>query len=118
MKGSAPGEEIIISKQVEDSRTWNYHGLWRRIGGVGDLHDAVADDSRNDATDGGEGEEEGLGVPGIPHYPPPRLALLPQYRHLRLSESSQSPNLLKLSSFELGLTYWTKTAILGLSLGF
>jgi len=37
--------------------------------GAGGLHDAVADDARDDATDDGEGQEEGLGVAGLQHQP-------------------------------------------------
>lgn len=45
---------------------------------VGELHDAVADDSRNDAAYGSEGYEEWLRLPRPPHQPPPRRTLLPQ----------------------------------------
>lgn len=42
-------------------------GLQLIVGGVGDLHDAVSYDTRNDGTRGGEGEEEGPRIPCPPH---------------------------------------------------
>lgn len=51
------------------------------VAGVSCLHDAVANDAGDNATDSGEDEEEGLGIPGLPHKPSPSLALLPKNRH-------------------------------------
>ncbi|KAL0363075.1 UNVERIFIED_CONTAM: E3 ubiquitin-protein ligase RGLG4 [Sesamum calycinum] len=58
-------------------------GFEFRIPRTSELHDAIADNPRNDAADGGEGEEEGLGIPGLRDQPSPRLTLLPQKRHSR-----------------------------------
>lgn len=66
-------------------------GLELFVAGIGGLHDAVPDDAWNDAAYGGERQEERLGVPGPPHQPPPRLALLPQYRHLSLPHADLTP---------------------------
>ncbi len=48
---------------------------------VGDLHHGIPNHHWNDAAYGGEGKEEGLGLLRPPHQPPPRRALLKQYRH-------------------------------------
>lgn len=56
-------------------------GLELLVAGVSELHDTVADATGDDATHRGEGKEEAFRVAGLPHQPPPRLALLPQHRH-------------------------------------
>lgn len=71
---------------------YTYGGFWAGGGaevglelvgaGAGGLHDAEAEDAGDDAAEGRERHEEGLGVPRPPHQPPPRRALLPQDRHL------------------------------------
>lgn len=42
-------------------------GLQLRVAGVGKLHDAVANDTRNNAAEGGKGQEERLRIPCPPH---------------------------------------------------
>ena len=51
-------------------------GLELLAAGVGQLHDAVADDSRNDAAYGGESKEERFRFAGPSHDP------FPHHRHL------------------------------------
>lgn len=83
------------SRKVLGFRVWgereNYGGFGAGGGaevglelvgaGAGGVHDAEAEDAGDDAAEGGERDEEGLGVPRPPHQPPPRRALLPQDRH-------------------------------------
>lgn len=66
-------------------------GLELLLARVGELHHAVADDAGDDAANRREDEEEGLGIAGLPHQPPPRLALLPQQRHPSLPPRSRPP---------------------------
>lgn len=46
-------------------------GFEIRVAGAGELHDAVADNTGNDAAHGGEGKKEGLRIPRLRHHPSP-----------------------------------------------
>lgn len=67
-------------------------GLELLVAGVSELHDTVSDATGDDATHRGEGKEEAFRVAGLPHQPPPRLALLPQHRHPHSSPPLPPPS--------------------------